>query len=292
VTFEEWIPKVKVSISYEISLKEEGLIDEYLNRFVRGLNSTGLLRFKRLPDEIPIRAYSARYQRMIVIDPFLVYIPYHYDKDLWGAYYKYDWIMSDLRQFLKGILSLYKARSIMRTFERIEEVSRILYKGVTVYLSHIYHHALAHNVLEDIISILRNYVSEVTYPIVKAASEEKLCEYAAFTVNPPRTVNRVLDFLGKSPTQEVVNIIKHIFGLRMNELNISPTEYELLKAALYVHWDRSNDRVYKPEIAEDISYILPLWKPIWTVHRFSWKVIETPEEELWDRIFWIKTETH
>ncbi|MCD6157496.1 MAG: hypothetical protein J7J75_00365 [Euryarchaeota archaeon] len=284
---EEWTPKAKVILSYEITERENILIKDYLRKFSRSLESLGLIRFKKLPEDIPVQVYSARYQRMIAIDPFLVYVPYHYDEDFWGVYYKYNWIMQDLEEFLRGVLSMYKTRSIVKTFESINEVSRVLYKAVAVYLSHIYHHALAHNVLEDIASILKNYVPEVSYPITKAAPEERLCEYAAFTVSPPRTVNRILDFLGKTHTQEVINIIRHTFGLRANELNIPIREYELLKAALYAHWDRANDRIYKPEIVEEIKYILPMWRPIWAVHRFSWKTVEDPKEELWDRIFWI-----
>lgn len=282
-----WRPKVSVKYS-KIEEDEDLAFNKYYDKLLDGMKSRGIITFKKLPEDIPIEAYSARYKKQVVIDPFCVYIPYHYDEENWGAYYKYNWIEDDLKNYLKKVLSAYKPKIIFSFSQEPRIMSKILYKGIATYFSHIYHHILAHNVIEDIVSILKKYNFEIDYPPFKAPIEEKLCEFMAFNANPPRTINRMLEFLGKESTKEVLDVMKSIFALRDRELNISSEEYELLKTILYEHWDRASDHLYSPELLDDVSFILPIWKPLWATHKFSWKTVDEPAEELWNRVFWVK----
>jgi len=282
-----WKPSKTIKYS-EINDEEFLVFEKYFNRFLDAMVRKGVITFKKLPEDVPVEAYSARYRKYVVIDPFSIYVPYHYDETIWGAYYKYDWIENDLKGYLKRVLSVYKPKILFSFDQEPRILGKVLYKGIAAYFSHIYHHILAHNVIEDVISILKKYNVEVDYPPFKAPIEERFCEYMAFNANPPRTLNRILEFIGKEPTKEMLDITKSLFGLKDRELNISDGEYETLKIILYEHWERHSDNIYSPEVVKDASFILPIWRSLWATHKFSWKTIEEPKDEIWERIFWIK----
>jgi hypothetical protein len=201
--------------------------------------------------------------RKIVVDPLAFYVPYHFDPTNWGIYFRVNSIKRDFDCFQRGVR---------------------LNKSVcfAAYVRMIYFHELCHHCIEDVATIRESY-SKTVYPFLSRNEEEGLCEYLAFKqqvrANHPFNIPSVL---------MQANWMSYTFHGARDEAIYN----EHFVRALFHHWKRGSDRIYRPMIHKGVGMkIGPLWHSFWQAHKAESNVINVPFSrtrktcEIYNRIF-------
>ena len=136
---------------------------------------------------------SHRYTKFgYVVDPFSLYIPYHYHlSELYGIYLRDEQISKDLDDFIKLAIFLLnderfyeRLRIPVATRRDIRSLLRHEYLSlgvlISLYFESIYLHALAHHVVEDISTFYEIKGLDKYSVIPNSREEEALCEYVMY----------------------------------------------------------------------------------------------------------------
>ncbi|MEN3062088.1 MAG: hypothetical protein ABC595_03150 [Candidatus Methanosuratincola petrocarbonis] len=144
-----------------------------------------------------------------------------------------------------------------------------------VYVMAVFWHEMAHHVVQDAQMIINGPppYEYAAYSLMPRQDEEGLCEYMAFTA-----VERGLGL----PPKVIRNIpLRHMLYARTfyphprpkipllpGKSPMKPDYFRIYAlCALYDHWGRGSDPVYRPCITRTASGAVgPLWNPLWEAH--------------------------
>lgn len=171
-----------------------------------------------------------------IVDPFSIYIPYHADIENWGIYIRARRVVEDFLAFCEE-------------FE-VEEVGVPLV--FTIYLNTVMTHAMMHHIVEDIATLLEFGSGSSRYPLLKREEEEGFCEYMAFT--------------RKIASTRFTKLFPAVMRWRAGEYG---EIFAKVTSALYFHWRRAEDPVYRPRITPEVSRALG---PFSFVVKFSHRI--------------------
>ncbi|MBC7128072.1 MAG: hypothetical protein H5T32_07685 [Candidatus Methanosuratus sp.] len=166
-----------------------------------------------------------------------------------------------------------------------------------VYVMTVFWHEMAHHVVQDAQMIINGPppYEYAAYSLMPRQDEESFCEYMAFTA-----VERNLGL----PPKVIRNIpMRHMLYARIfyphprpkipllpGRSPMKPDYFRIYAlCALYDHWGRGSDPVYRPCVTRTASGAVgPLWNPLWEAHQRGAPVITLGPGEgdlIWDRIF-------
>ena len=175
----------------------------------------------------------------IIVDPLACYVPYTYYPEIWGIYLKNKSIEDDFLEFIRNYIGYMTQGIQAQTF-----VSMIIYIFM-VYMSMILHHETQHHILEDF-----SYIAEFGYRNllrkIPRNAIEGFCEYYAFTMTEHYLHPQIVIFDVPLKPMEKTMLLRRVLS------------------ALYYHWKRNSDKVYRPRIAIDI-YENVIKHPVYTL---------------------------
>ncbi len=228
-------------------------------------------------------------------DPLAYYVPYPSDASSrkgFGIYFRVKKMLSDFKRFHSKL-----PRFIPPDF------------SWRVYVTTVFWHEMAHHVVQDAWLIQEGNKSQRSssspsssspsdysgYTLMPRQDEEGFCEYMAFTA-----VERNLGL----PPKVIRNIpMRHMLYARIfyphprpkipllpGRSPMKPDYFRIYAlCALYDHWGRGSDPVYRPCVTRTASGAVgPLWNPLWEAHQRGAPVITLGPGEgdlIWDRIF-------
>ncbi len=248
-----------------------------------------------------------RYTKFVyVVDPYTIYMPYHYHiPELYGIYFR----ESPLRDNLQNLLRLaYGLLTDKHFYERlripdvtIHEIEAILkhpslFVGliISLYLEALYMHALAHHVLEDVSTWYEINKTDQYSVVRNSAMEEAFCEYIMYKA-----------LQGEMGWNEARGgyALRVLYNLR-DVFAIPPVSPEYLMrfikafrdvfpAILYIHRHKTIYRKYQfyiPRIEKEISMKLSfIFNGLWLDHVYNVEPMKVHIEgkEIFQRIFLI-----
>jgi len=248
-----------------------------------------------------------RYTKFIyVVDPFVIYMPYHYHTpELYGIYFREATLKDDSIELLKLAYHLLTDRHF---YERLR-VSNVdmhniqailnhpaLFNGfiIALYLESLYMHALAHHVLEDI-STWYEILKMDQYSVIRDSKrEEAFCEYIMYRA--------LQGEVGWNEPQGGY-ALKVLYNLR-DSFSIPPVSPEYLMRfiksfrvvfppILYIHRHRTIYRKYPfyvPSVDEETSLKLSfIFNGLWLNHVYGVEPMRVRIEgkEIFQRVFLI-----
>jgi len=248
-----------------------------------------------------------RYTKFIyVVDPFMIYMPYHYHiPELYGIYLRDKPLKDDSYALVK---LAHRLLTDEHFYERLRvpsvdkhDIQAILrhpslFNGILIsmYLESIYMHAIAHHVLEDVSTWYEINKMDQYSVIHDSKREEAFCEYIMYQA--------VRGELGWNEPQGGY-ALKVMYNLR-DVFSIPPVSPEYLMrfikafrivfpAILYIHRHKTTYKefpFYKPAIDEEISTKLSfIFNGLWLDHVYNVEPMKVHVEgkEIFDRIFLI-----
>lgn len=200
----------------------------------------------------------------MIRDPLAYYVPYHWNADLWGIYFRRRKILADFGRWTSS-------------GKRVVPRSR---RGVcfVVYMRLVYFHELCHHVLEDIAQLKGG-----RYPLLTNIEEEGLCEYMTFT----KQNNARSPFKVPYPLHGIFSNYYQTRD-RLQSRDVGDLNKWIINE-LYEHWNRASDKVYRPIVGRGVpEKVGLLWRCFWNSHK-DWlnDVFYAPNSytEVVDRIF-------
>jgi len=248
-----------------------------------------------------------RYTKFVyVVDPFVIYMPYHYHiPELYGIYFRENMVKSDLHELLKLTYTLLLDRHF---YERLRipnvvmhDIQAILkhpalFNGIVValYFESLYMHALAHHVLEDVSTWYEINKMDHYSVIRDSKMEEAFCEYIMFLAlkgeagwNEPkggyalRVLYNLRDVFAIPPISPDY-LMRFIKAYR-----------DVFQPILYIHRHRTIYKKYQfyiPKIDEEISLKLSfIFNGLWLDHVYNIEPMKVHIEgkEIFQRTFLI-----
>lgn len=238
-----------------------------------------------------------------VEDPLAFYVPYPSDVSRpkkWGIYFRAHRMLDDFKKFHSRL-----PRFIPTDF------------SWRVYVVTVFWHEMAHHAVQDAWLIQEGYKSQPSspplpdysgYSLMPRQDEEGLCEYMAFTAvergaSLPGTILRNLP-PRHLPTNAMFFLTKwdldrYFFSrpgprpkipLVPRGPSMKPDYFRIYAlCALYKHWGRNSDPVYRPRVTRAASRAVgPLWSPLWDAHRRGAPVITSRQGEadlIWGKVY-------
>ena len=178
----DWRPQEHLELSKNIRTLEsvEGALSphikdlEYFNEWIR----------RQRP-----KRYS---KKSLVVDEHLIYVPYHYDANGCGIYFRIGNLWRDFHIFINLAYSAFENSRILWVLADESDTQalklRRLYKNpkslvCSLFIEYIvfhYAHGIAHHVFEDVAFLLET-MKKGKYSLVKSDEEEEYCRYVAFS---------------------------------------------------------------------------------------------------------------
>ncbi len=248
-----------------------------------------------------------RYTKFIyVVDPFMMYMPYHYHiPELYGIYFRDQQLREDAHNLLK---LAYQLLSDKHFYERLRvssvdkhEIEAILkhpslFNGliIAMYLESVYMHVMAHHVLEDVSTWYEINNMDQYSVIHDSKREEAFCEYIMYQAlegklgwNEPqggyalRVMYNLRDVFSIPPISPDY-LMRFIKAFRM-----------VFPAILYIHRHKTTYKQYPfyiPSIDEEISKKLSfIFNGLWLDHVYGVEPMRVHIEgkEIFGRMFLI-----
>lgn len=135
------------------------------------------------------KRYSSK---TIIVDDLAFYVPYHYDLNRYGIYFRLPQIILDFRSFYREVATLLEDSRFARILSDDSEANllklnkarkdkNLLRNSLFVeYLVYNYARLMAHHIFEDI-SLILEFMGKGKYSVVDAREEDSYCEYVAYT---------------------------------------------------------------------------------------------------------------
>lgn len=240
-----------------------------------------------------------------VVDPFTIYIPYHYSlSELYGIYLREKEINHDAKAFVEFS---YRLLSDEKFYERlrITDIDRNSIQSImrhsslfiamilSIYFEALYLHALAHHIVEDIATIYEISNIDKYSPIKDAKNEEAFCEtimYKALRGEPGwnepqggyalKIIYNLRDILVIPPVspEDLMRFLKSFRAV------LAPIYYIYRFKIIYNKYD-----FLKPHVTEDIAQLSLVFKPIWYQHIHDVEPFRTGSKtEIFGRIYSIQ----
>ncbi len=220
--------------------------------------------------------------KTLVVDKHAIYVPYHYDHQNYGIYFRIKRVWEDFAGFAGWA---YRALHIPRALRILAEESdaqiarllrlrrdpHLLVRSLFVeYIVFHYAHMVSHHVFEDI-GLIFERMGKGRYSLVKSLEEENFCSYVAFT-----TLERYIPgVLARSRKAERLVGVFHplIHSLRLE--NIESMNFATTKL-LYIYYDVARNPWMMPRV--DSRTMNRIGLIFWAL----WKLHYTYEEDLVD----------
>jgi len=247
--------------------------------------------------EVPITASN---YHGAVEDPLAYYVPYPSDASCskeWGIQFRGKTMLDDFISFHSKLPRFISPDLSWR-----------------VYMMTVFWHEMAHHVIQDAWLIQEGYKNQPSslplsdysgYTLMPRQDEEGFCEYMAFKavergVSIPRDgLRRILP----GPTYDIIDFLMYLdFGnycwtsASVPKVPLVPMGPSMMPdyfriyalCALYKHWGRDSDPVYRPRVTATASRAVgPLWNALWDAHMHGVPVITYPDwyaDLIWDWI--------
>ncbi len=240
------------------------------------------------------RKKPKRYSRKsIIVDEYLIYVPYHYSIDDCGIYFRVGELWRDFQVFAGFVYNALENSRILWILADESDVQalklRRLYKApasliCSLFIEYIvfhYAHGVAHHVFEDLAYVLEA-MGRGKYSLIMARDEEEYCRYVAFT-----TLEKYMPgVLARSRKAErLISIfypmIPEFEWRRVESMNFATTKL------LYVYYGTYKSDGIQPKISGRINEGINLmFKLLWKNHyTFEEDAIELKTKPLVQRIY-------
>ena len=257
--------------------------EAYSNEIERALNETpktiGFASvYKDLPSFEDFRhlntiAGRKKYGKVIIVDPFSFYVPYHLDSLNYGIYFRVERIKKDFRRFAHFVYYALENGYLM--FLKDEHPSRWTHLKALIgnprefvvslfiaYIAYIYFHALTHHIVEDISSYLE-LIGRRKYSPIRSVDEEKFAEWVAFKTLESYKVPEVLYQSKKA--ERLLSLFSFMLPQVEPEKLVDVTF--AMPVLLYIHFERYRDALYYPEVTQAISsHFSIIWEVMKHLH--------------------------
>lgn len=204
----EYRPDVPEDVLHELSdffREHKGLINEDIKGLISDTDSVikkypyyvvNLKEFFIWANKKPPVRYSSK---TIIVDRLAFYVPYHFDRENHGVYFRVPKLSEDFVEFASILREVLNVSRFIRALSKGSEAlaSRLLSIRKNVrslvnslfieFIVFLYAHSVAHRVFEDISYSLecvhrtKRLFSKLRYSILESKDEENFCYYAAFS---------------------------------------------------------------------------------------------------------------
>jgi len=186
----------------------------------------------------------------VIVDPLAYYVPYHVNPKGWGIYLREYKIKQDFMSFINKywLFIVEPIRSVLSMLYFYSDIITFVYY---TYLSVILIHELQHHIIED-----TSTLSHANYPLLIKKDEESFCEYYAFwSVDknfltwPRRRYLELISleaFSRRLLRQFPKKIKRAHYHINSSVLSSLKTTIPRILSALYFHWNRGSNPIYRP----------------------------------------------
>ena len=273
--------------------KEKAFLSEHL-LFEEKLTTLYLRNVSNIQKYSGVYSINTRkYGKVIIVDPYTFYIPYHINARLYGIYFRARNILEAFMNFASlsykaikedrmGFLKRRYPDRWMEVKQLVNDVDAFITSFFIVFVVFIYFHALSHHIIEDVSTYLE-VIGKGKYSPFKRTEEESFCSWVSFTTLEGYKIPEIL--YQSKKVERLLRMFHPILPRIPREDIIDVTYFAI--PLLYAFFTQRETSYPKPLISKNVSRFLSvIWEPMRLLH-FTYEVepVKINDVEIFERLF-------